>query len=63
MIPTTDLISTARMPLCTYTVRRDSVAGKAVLFATVGEPVIHVWQCESGNVSIGLQQIAQRRME
>uniref|UniRef100_A0A0R3RWE9 ZP domain-containing protein n=1 Tax=Elaeophora elaphi TaxID=1147741 RepID=A0A0R3RWE9_9BILA len=51
MIPTTDLIDTVRMPLCTYTVRRDSVIGKAVSVATVGEPVIHVWQCESGSIS------------
>uniref|UniRef100_A0A8L7TEQ8 ZP domain-containing protein n=2 Tax=Brugia malayi TaxID=6279 RepID=A0A8L7TEQ8_BRUMA len=52
MIPTTDLIDTARMPLCTYTVRRDSITGKTVSFATIGDPVIHVWQCESDMFSI-----------
>ncbi|EJW70723.1 hypothetical protein WUBG_18369 [Wuchereria bancrofti] len=52
MIPTTDLIDTARMPLCTYTVRRDSITGKTVSFATIGEPVFHVWQCESDTFSI-----------
>ncbi|KAK6105400.1 Zona pellucida-like domain family protein [Brugia pahangi] len=52
MIPTTDLIDTARMPLCTYTVRRDSITGKTVSFATIGEPVIHVWRCESDMFSI-----------
>ncbi|VBB26057.1 unnamed protein product [Acanthocheilonema viteae] len=52
MIPTTAVIDTARMPPCTYTVRRESVIGKAISFATVGEPVIHVWQCESDMFSI-----------
>lgn len=48
MLPTTDLIDTARMPLCTYSVRRESVTGPIVAYAVVGEPVFHVWQCESG---------------
>ncbi|VDK49400.1 unnamed protein product [Anisakis simplex] len=52
MLPTTDLIDTARMPLCTYTVRRASVTGSPVSFATVGEPVFHVWQCESDMFSM-----------
>uniref|UniRef100_A0A915C529 ZP domain-containing protein n=1 Tax=Parascaris univalens TaxID=6257 RepID=A0A915C529_PARUN len=52
MLPTTDLIDTARMPLCTYTVRRGSVMGSIVSFATVGEPVFHVWQCESDMFSM-----------
>uniref|UniRef100_F1L6Y4 Cuticlin-1 n=1 Tax=Ascaris suum TaxID=6253 RepID=F1L6Y4_ASCSU len=52
MLPTTDLIDTARMPLCTYTVRRGSVTGSVVSFATVGEPVFHVWQCESDMFSM-----------
>ncbi|VDO39935.1 unnamed protein product [Onchocerca flexuosa] len=52
MIPTTDLIDTARMPHCTYTVRRDSVVGKVVSFAIVGEPVFHVWKCDSDMFSI-----------
>jgi len=42
MIPTTELIDTARMPLCTYTVRRGSVNGPIVTYASVGEPVFHV---------------------
>lgn len=48
MLPTTDLIDTARMPLCTYSVRRDSITGPIVEFAKVGETVYHVWNCESG---------------
>ncbi|KAL6731529.1 hypothetical protein Aduo_002384 [Ancylostoma duodenale] len=52
VLPTTDLIDTARMPLCTYTVRRDSITGPIVQFAQVGEPVFHVWQCESDMFSM-----------
>lgn len=47
-LPTTDLIDTAKMPLCTYSVRRDSITGPVVQYAVVGETVFHVWQCESG---------------
>lgn len=47
MLPTTELLDTARMPLCTYTVRRGSVNGPIVTYATVGEPVFHVWSCDS----------------
>ncbi|KAK6045379.1 hypothetical protein COOONC_17116, partial [Cooperia oncophora] len=48
MIPTTDLLDTVKMPLCTYTVRRESINGPVVEFAKVGDQVFHVWQCESG---------------
>ncbi|KHJ90269.1 hypothetical protein OESDEN_09889 [Oesophagostomum dentatum] len=52
MLPTTDLIDTARMPLCTYSVRRDSITGPIVQYAQVGETVFHVWQCESDMFSM-----------
>uniref|UniRef100_A0A914UXG6 ZP domain-containing protein n=1 Tax=Plectus sambesii TaxID=2011161 RepID=A0A914UXG6_9BILA len=47
MLPTTDLLDTARMPLCTYNVRRGSITGAPVAYATVGEEVYHVWRCDS----------------
>ncbi|PIO58307.1 hypothetical protein TELCIR_20261, partial [Teladorsagia circumcincta] len=47
MLPSTDLTDTVRMPLCTYTVRRESINGPVVQFAQVGDQVFHVWQCES----------------
>ncbi|KAK0428641.1 hypothetical protein QR680_010924 [Steinernema hermaphroditum] len=47
MLPTTDLIDTARMPTCTYTVRKDSIDGAVVKYARIGEPVFHVWKCDS----------------
>ncbi|CAJ0594621.1 unnamed protein product [Cylicocyclus nassatus] len=52
MLPTTDLIDTARMPLCTYSVRRESITGPIVQYAQVGDPVFHVWQCESDMFSM-----------
>ncbi|KAH7727524.1 CRE-CUTL-10 protein [Aphelenchoides avenae] len=52
MLPTTELIDTAKMPLCTYTVRRGSVNGPIVTYATVGEPVFHVWHCDSDMFSM-----------
>lgn len=36
------------MPACTYTIRRGSATGAEIRFATVGEPVFHVWSCPSG---------------
>lgn len=36
------------MPVCTYTIRRGSSTGAEIRFATVGEPVFHVWSCPSG---------------
>uniref|UniRef100_A0A914C0A6 ZP domain-containing protein n=1 Tax=Acrobeloides nanus TaxID=290746 RepID=A0A914C0A6_9BILA len=51
-VPTTDLVDTAKMPLCTYSVRRGSVNGPIVSFATIGEPVFHVWQCDSDMFSM-----------
>ncbi|CAJ0961250.1 unnamed protein product, partial [Mesorhabditis belari] len=52
MLPTTDLVDTAKMPLCTYSVRRDSIDGPVVQYATVGEVVYHVWQCDSDMFSM-----------
>ncbi|KRZ76512.1 Cuticlin-1 [Trichinella papuae] len=51
-LATTDLIDTARMPTCTYKVRRGSINGPGVNFAKVGEEVFHVWQCDSGSLTI-----------
>ena len=48
MLPTTDLVDTARMPVCTYSVRRGSISGEAVQYANVGDEVYHVWECDSG---------------
>uniref|UniRef100_A0AC35TWI3 ZP domain-containing protein n=1 Tax=Rhabditophanes sp. KR3021 TaxID=114890 RepID=A0AC35TWI3_9BILA len=51
-LPTTDITDTAKMPVCTYTVRRGSVTGAVVSYAVVGEPVFHVWTCDSDMYSM-----------
>ncbi|CEF68384.1 Zona pellucida domain-containing protein [Strongyloides ratti] len=51
-LPTTDITDTAKMPICTYSVRRGSVTGAIVTYATVGEPVFHVWECDSDMFSM-----------
>ncbi|KAE9419694.1 hypothetical protein Angca_004999, partial [Angiostrongylus cantonensis] len=51
-LPTTDVIDTARMPVCSYTVRRDSIRGPLVQYAKIGDPVYHVWQCDSDMFSM-----------
>uniref|UniRef100_A0A0N4ZGA6 ZP domain-containing protein n=1 Tax=Parastrongyloides trichosuri TaxID=131310 RepID=A0A0N4ZGA6_PARTI len=51
-LPTTDITDTAKMPICTYSVRRGSVTGSIVTYATVGEPVFHVWECDSDMFSM-----------
>ncbi|KAI1722455.1 zona pellucida-like domain-containing protein [Ditylenchus destructor] len=52
MLPTTELMDNAKMPFCTYSVRRGSVNGPVVTYATVGEPVFHVWSCDSDMFSM-----------
>ncbi|VDO26632.1 unnamed protein product [Haemonchus placei] len=52
MLPTTELTDTVKMPLCTYTIRRESINGPVVQFAQVGDQVFHVWQCESDMFSM-----------
>lgn len=52
MLPTTDLIDTAKMPLCTYSVHKDSITGPLVQYAKVGDTVFHVWNCESDMFSM-----------
>jgi hypothetical protein len=47
MLPTVDLIDTARMPLCTYSVRSGSIDGPLMTYAKIGETAFHVWQCDS----------------
>lgn len=45
---TTEVPVTFQMPTCTYTIHRGTQTGEEVHYATVGEPVYHVWSCPSG---------------
>ncbi|KAI6241233.1 Zona pellucida domain-containing protein [Aphelenchoides fujianensis] len=51
-LPTTELVDTARMPTCTYSVRKNSVNGPSISFAQVGDTVFHVWTCDSETYGI-----------
>ncbi|PAV62263.1 hypothetical protein WR25_09367 [Diploscapter pachys] len=35
-----------QMPVCTYTLRKDSPDGEIIKFASLGEKVYHRWECE-----------------
>uniref|UniRef100_A0A1I7ZF04 ZP domain-containing protein n=1 Tax=Steinernema glaseri TaxID=37863 RepID=A0A1I7ZF04_9BILA len=35
-------------PKCTYSIRRGTVDGTPIHYATIGETVFHVWQCDNG---------------
>ena len=52
MLPTTDLLDTAKMPRCTYTVHKETVDGEVMSTARVGDRAFHVWQCDSDMFAI-----------
>ncbi|KAE9555167.1 hypothetical protein FO519_001662 [Halicephalobus sp. NKZ332] len=45
----------ASNPKCSYTIRKGSVDGPEIHFATIGESVYHVWQCQNEHVGILVQ--------
>ncbi|VDM45215.1 unnamed protein product [Toxocara canis] len=45
-IGTTELINTAKMPTCTYTIHAESPQGPAVAYGQVGDRIYHVWECD-----------------
>ncbi|VDN57534.1 unnamed protein product [Dracunculus medinensis] len=46
-IVTTELLDTAKMPTCTYTIHSNSADGPPVVFGQVGEKIYHVWKCDN----------------
>ncbi|KRZ08960.1 Cuticlin-1 [Trichinella zimbabwensis] len=52
MLTTGQLLDTARMPTCLYEVRRGGADGPIIRFAQVGEPVHHIWSCDSDSHKI-----------
>uniref|UniRef100_A0AC34FH58 ZP domain-containing protein n=1 Tax=Panagrolaimus sp. ES5 TaxID=591445 RepID=A0AC34FH58_9BILA len=42
-------------PQCSYTIRKGSVDGPEIHFATIGDSVFHVWQCQNEHVGILVQ--------
>lgn len=45
------------MPQCTYTIRKDELNGDVLKYARVGDQVVHVWECLSGQQFFFLNNI------
>lgn len=45
-IGTTELLDTAKMPTCTYSLHRGAPTGPLVRYAKVGDKIFHVWECD-----------------
>jgi len=52
MLGTTELLDTAKMPNCQYTIHSQSPTGPLVRYAKVGELIYHVWECDDENQGI-----------
>ncbi|TMS35689.1 hypothetical protein L596_003034 [Steinernema carpocapsae] len=42
-------------PRCSYSIRRGTVDGPPIHYATIGEKVFHVWQCENDHIGMLVQ--------
>jgi hypothetical protein len=45
-IGTTELLDTAKMPTCTYSIHSGGITGPLLRFGKVGEQITHVWECD-----------------
>jgi len=52
MLGTTELLDTAKMPNCLYTIHSQSPTGPLARYAKVGELIYHVWECDDENQGI-----------
>lgn len=52
MLGTTELLDTAKMPNCFYTIHSQSPTGPLARYAKVGEVIYHVWECDDENQGI-----------
>lgn len=55
VLSSTEVAISFPMPQCQYTIRRGSPSGPEIRFATVGEPVFHVWSCPSDSYGMLVQ--------
>ena len=44
-----EYVESVKMPVCRYTLRRDSINGPIIKYTEVGSTVYHVWTCEEGD--------------
>lgn len=47
VLPTVDLHNTFSSPICTYTIRHDSINGHLARFTSIGDLLYHVWECDN----------------
>jgi hypothetical protein len=52
MLGTTELLDTAKMPNCLYTIHSQSPTGPLARYAKVGDLIYHVWECDDENQGI-----------
>ncbi|TKR88284.1 hypothetical protein L596_012549 [Steinernema carpocapsae] len=45
-IGTTELLDTAKMPSCSYSIRSNGPDGPPVTLGSVGDKIFHVWECD-----------------
>jgi len=58
MLPTIDVFQQFQMPTCRYHLRHGSRFGPPAQFVKVGEPVYHVWECDSRKfIDLGNDQL------
>uniref|UniRef100_A0A0K0F480 ZP domain-containing protein n=1 Tax=Strongyloides venezuelensis TaxID=75913 RepID=A0A0K0F480_STRVS len=46
---TSEIQNEMAMPICEYSVRKNSIDGPLLTYANVGDVVYHVWECNGGN--------------
>jgi hypothetical protein len=45
-IGTTELLDTAKMPTCTYSIHANARDGPLMRYAKVGDKIFHAWECD-----------------
>uniref|UniRef100_A0A0N4ZSF5 ZP domain-containing protein n=1 Tax=Parastrongyloides trichosuri TaxID=131310 RepID=A0A0N4ZSF5_PARTI len=51
-LSTTEIQDEMPMPVCEYSVRKNSIDGPVLSFANVGDIAYHVWECNGSNIGI-----------
>jgi len=52
VLGTTELLDTAKMPNCMYTIHSQAPTGPLARYAKVGDLIYHVWECDDENQGI-----------
>jgi len=49
MIGTTELLDTAKMPTCSYSIHSNTTDGSLIRYAKVSDKIVHSWECDDSN--------------